>query len=148
MKDDKINGTSARPEEPQDDFEVRERKRWTFFGLPFTFTTYTLTPKKLTVQTGLFTTAEDDILLFRIMDTSYRRTFIQKLFGLGNILVASSDHSIPELIIRNIRNAKEFKDLLDEQVEKERFRMRFRSGEYVGMESEGCDDDFHGHPGT
>ena len=89
MKDDKINGASARPEEPQDDFEVRERKRWTFFGLPFTFTTYTLTPKKLTVQTGLFTTAEDDILLFRIMDTSYRRTFIQKLFGLGNILVAS-----------------------------------------------------------
>lgn len=65
MKDDKINGASARPEEPQDDFEVRERKRWTFFGLPFTFTTYTLTPKKLTVQTGLFTTAEDDILLFR-----------------------------------------------------------------------------------
>lgn len=58
MKDDKINGASARPEEPQDDFEVRERKRWTFFGLPFTFTTYTLTPKKLTVQTGLFTTAE------------------------------------------------------------------------------------------
>ena len=59
MKDDKINGASARPEEPQDDFEVRERKRWTFFGLPFTFTTYTLTPKKLTVQTGLFTTAEE-----------------------------------------------------------------------------------------
>ena len=49
MKDDKINGASARPEEPQDDFEVRERKRWTFFGLPFTFTTYTLTDRKSVV---------------------------------------------------------------------------------------------------
>ncbi len=123
----------------EEKLEVMERKRLLFFGLPFTFTSYRLTEKKLTVRSGLLTTTDDDILLFRIMDTSLRRSLPQKIFGLGSIHVASSDHSLPELVIKNIRNVQEFKDLLDEQVEKERLRMRFRAGEYMGLESEGCD---------
>lgn len=116
-----------------------ERKRWLFFGLPFTFTTYTLTDRKLVLKTGLLTTTEDDILLYRVRDTSLRRTIWQKLFGLGSILVASSDQSRPELVIHNIRGVREFKELLDERVEEERVRMRFRTGEYIGVES-GDDD--------
>lgn len=139
MTDENRSGDTAAEEV----FEVRERKRWLFFGLPFTFTTYTLVPKKLVVSTGLFTTTEDDILLYRIKDTSLKRTLWQKLFRLGSIAVASSDHSVPELIIKNIRNVREFKTLLDEQVEKERIRMRFRAGELVDTEPDGCDDEFH-----
>lgn len=127
--------------EESDDLYVQERKRWLFFGLPFTFTVYQLTAKKLTVRTGLFTTVEDDILLYRIMDTSYRRSLLQKLFGLGSIRVASSDHSMPELVIKNIRGAREFKELLDNQIEKERLRIRFRTGEYTGGDSEEIDMD-------
>lgn len=125
--------------EESDDLYVQERKRWLFFGLPFTFTVYQLTAKKLTVRTGLFTTVEDDILLYRIMDTSYRRSLFQKLFGLGSIRVASSDHSMPELVIKNIRGAREFKELLDNQIEKERLRIRFRTGEYTGGDFEEMD---------
>lgn len=33
-----------------------ERKRLLFFGLPLTFTTYTLSNKKLELKTGLLTT--------------------------------------------------------------------------------------------
>ena len=128
--------------EAEEPFELRERKRWAFFGLPFTFTTYTLSNKKLTLQTGLLTTVEDDVLLYRIMDTTLRRTMLQRLFGLGTIIVASSDHSKPELIIKNIRNSKDFKDALDDQVEHERMRMRFRTGEYMGT----SDDDGDGIP--
>lgn len=124
-------------QEQEDAFELRERKRWLFFGLPFTFTTYQLTNRKLTVVSGLLTTVEDDILLYRIMDTSLRRTLLQKLFRLGSIRVASSDHSHPELVIRNIRNAKVFKEALDAQVEQERLRMRFRTGEYMGVDMDG-----------
>ena len=102
-------------QEQEEEFELRERKRWLFFGLPFTFTTYRLTNKKLTMVSGLLTTVEEDILLYRIMDTSLRRSLFQKLFGLGCIRVASSDHSHPELEIHNIRNAKVFKEALDAQ---------------------------------
>ncbi len=124
-------------QEQEEEFELRERKRWLFFGLPFTFTTYRLTNKKLTMVSGLLTTVEEDILLYRIMDTSLRRSLFQKLFGLGCIRVASSDHSHPELEIHNIRNAKVFKEALDAQVEHERIRMRFRTGEYMGADMDG-----------
>ncbi len=108
---------------------VEERKRWGFFGLPFTFTIYRMNEKKLTVQTGLLTTNEDDILLHRIMDTSLSRTLWQKLFKLGSIRIASTDQSSPELVIKNIRNFRAFKDTLDERVESERLRMRVHIGE-------------------
>ena len=130
------NNRTTESEEP---FELCERKRWAFFGLPFTFTTYTLSNKKLTLRTGLLTTVEDDVLLYRIMDTTYRRTLVQRLFGLGTIVVASSDHSKPELIIKNIRNSKDFKEALDDQIEHERLRMRFRTGEYMGTNDEDGD---------
>ncbi len=113
------------------DSVVEERKRWSFFGLPFTFTVYRMNEKKLTVQTGLLTTNEDDILLHRIMDTSLSRTLWQKLFKLGSIRIASSDQSSPELVIKNIRNVRAFKDTLDERVESERLRMRVHIGEML-----------------
>ena len=116
MQDENRNGIPDRMEDSEP-FTLTERRRWLFFGLPFTFTTYTLTEKKLVLKTGLLTTVEDDILLYRVRDTSLRRTVWQKLFRLGSILVASSDQSRPELVIKNIRGVREFKEALDEQVE-------------------------------
>ena len=135
MADANRNGIPDEIEQPEE-FEIRERKRWLFFGLPLTFTTYTLSAKKLEIKSGLLTTVTDDTLLYRIMDTTLRRTLIQKIFGWGSIMVASSDTTHPELLIKNIRNASDFKDLLDEQVEKERLRMRFRTGEYIGADGD------------
>ena len=127
---------------------IRERRRWLFFGLPLSFTTYSLNRKKLTVRTGLLTTNEDDILLYRVMDTSLRRTLGQKIFGLGSIHVASSDQSLPELVIKNIRHPRDFKDELDERVEAERLRMRVRSSEIYGgdpHDHDHFDDHFDDH---
>lgn len=119
---------------------IQEKKRWLFFGLPFTFTTYLLNDRKLTVRSGLLTTNEDDILLYRIMDTSLRRTLAQKLFGLGSVRVASSDQSLPELVIKNIRNARDFKEQLDARVEADRLRMRVRTGEFMDIDGDGAPD--------
>lgn len=126
---------------------IQERKRWLFFGLPLTFTTYSFNAKKLTYRKGLLTTHEDDILLYRIMDTSICRTLFQKIFRLGTIHVASSDQSMPELVIKNIRNARDFKEELDERIERERIRMRVRTGELYDADGDGhLDfDDFHSH---
>lgn len=119
---------------------IQERKRWLFFGLPFTFTTYLLSERKLTVRSGLLTTNEDDILLYRVMDTSLRRTLMQKMFGLGSIHIASSDQSLPELVIKNIRNSRDFKDVLDSRVEADRLRMRVRTGEFMDVDGDGMPD--------
>jgi len=111
---------------------IKERKRWLFFGLPLTFTKYVLTSKSLQLNRGLFTTTEDDLLLFRVMDVSMRRSLFQKMAGLGTLTVQSSDKTNPRLVVKNIKHIKQFKEALDERVEKERLRMRFRTGEYMG----------------
>ncbi len=131
MNDQNRNGIPDEIEQPEEDFAWTERKRLLFFGLPFTFTTYTLSPKKLELKTGFFTTVVNDILLYRVMDTTLSRNLLQKIFGLGSVQVVSSDKTHPNLCIHNIRNAEDFKDALDEQVERERMRMRFRTGEYI-----------------
>lgn len=129
--DQKVNAGSP-------EIVLKERKRWLFFGLPFTFTTYHLGGKSLTLRRGFFTTTEDDLLLFRVMDISIRRTLLQKIAGLGTIKVISTDKTNPELEIINIKHSRNFKDAISERVEKERLRMRFKTGELMGSE---FDDD-------
>lgn len=112
---------------------MQERKRWLFFALPFTFTTYTLTNKKLVVNEGLLVSHENEILLYRILDMSYSRSLIQKIFGLGNIKLDSQDVSSPVFVIRNIKHSKEFKEMMSEAIENEKLRLSVRRGEVIGM---------------
>ena len=72
-----------------------DRKRWTFFGLPWTFTKYRLTPSKLLVETGFLNKDEEEIRLYRITDVSMKRSLFERLFKLGTITLRSSDTSNP-----------------------------------------------------
>ena len=128
---------------------TRERKRWLFFALPFTFTQYIIYDKKLVIQTGLLVTKESEILHYRILDMNYSRSIIQKIFGLGTIQLFSQDITTPELIIKNIKHSRFFKDTLSELTEKEKRRLSVRRGEVVGSvphptpEPHMCNDMFH-----
>ena len=46
--------------------EYVERKRWLFFGLPFTFTKYTINEQVVTINAGLFSTTENDCYLYKM----------------------------------------------------------------------------------
>ena len=67
----------------------KDRKR-ILFGLPWTFTTYKLTEEKLLVSKGLFSTTEEEVRLYRILDLTHKRKLWQKLFGLGTIHCCSA----------------------------------------------------------
>ena len=110
---------------------MRERKRWGFFGIPWTFTKYILTEKKLIIQTGLFRSTENEILLYRVADMSMTRTLFQKMFNIGTLTVYSHDKTNPTLIIKNIKNVRLFKDALSDAVEKDKIRMRLRQREVM-----------------
>ncbi|MEE0060641.1 MAG: PH domain-containing protein [Acutalibacteraceae bacterium] len=134
---------------------MRERARWPFLGLPFTFTQYVITDKKLIIKTGLFVSKESEILHYRILDMSYSRNLFQKMFKLGTITLYSQDVTNPELVIKNIKNSREFKDKLSELTESEKRRLSVRRGEVVGAMPHdphcaecGIDGEVHGfeHP--
>lgn len=115
---------------------VRERKRWLFFGIPWTFTKYILTEKKIIIQTGFFNSTENEILMYRVTDMTLKRSLLQKMFGLGTLTVYAHDKTTPTLEVKNIKRVREFKDILSDAVEKDRLRMKMRQSEIV--------DDMHG----
>ena len=121
-----------------------DRKR-IVFGLPWTFTKYTLTKEKLLVETGILNKDEEDIRLYRIVDLTLKRTFWQRLFGLGTIHCCTADKTAPELDIQWIPDAANVKELLSDLIEAERMEKRVSSREFFSDSDGDLDDDelFH-----
>lgn len=111
-------------------FVWQDRKRIAF-GLPFTFTTYHLTPEKLLIRSGILNTKEEEICLYRIMDVTLQRSLWERLFGLGTIHCCSADKSTPEFEIRWIPHAAEVKEQLSDMIEAERQAKRVSSREFM-----------------
>lgn len=118
----------------------KDRKR-IIFGLPWTFTKYSLTNERLFIESGLFTAKENECRLYRIMDLQLTRTLGQRIFNLGTITICSSDKSLGDFELRNIKNPKEVKELLAEQVEVQRDKKRVVSREIMDDNREEGDED-------
>lgn len=113
-----------------------DRKRLTLFGLPWTFTKYICTSEKFLIQLGVFSTKEEEVRLYRILDLTLERSLLQRLFGLGTIVCDTVDKSSPKLVIKNVKNSRKAKELLSELVEKERVKKRVSSREVMAAEDE------------
>ncbi len=117
----------------------KDRKR-TLFGLPWSFTKYSLSDDRLFISTGFFNTKEDEVRLYRIMDISLNRTLGQRMFGLGTIKCCSADKTLGDFEIKNIKKSKDVKELLSEMVEDERNRKKVTSREFIDHEDSEFDD--------
>ena len=117
----------------------KDRKR-TLFGLPWSFTKYSLSDDRLFISTGFFNTKEDEVRLYRIMDISLNRTLGQRMFGLGTIKCCSADKTLGDFEIKNIKKSKDVKEILSEMVEDERNRKKVTSREFIDHEYSEFDD--------
>ena len=96
-----------------------DRKR-TLFGLPWSFTRYILTDEKLLIVKGLIKQTEEEVRLYRILDLTLSRSLIERIDRVGTIHCCSSDKTASEFDIKRIRNPREVKEKLSQQVEKQR----------------------------
>lgn len=108
------------------------KKRWMFFGLPFTFTKYTLTKEKLLVDSGVLNKTQEEVRLYRILDLTLHRSFGQRIFGLGTVVCKTSDKSLPIVELKNIKESMEIKEQLSTLVENERVSKRVSMREFSG----------------
>ena len=117
----------------------KDRKR--YFGLPLSFTRYALSEDRLFISVGFLNIKDDEILLYRVRDIDTSRNLWQRLFGVGTVVVMSSDKSMPNLVLKNIKNPVEIKELIHEQVEEMKIRRRVRVGEIMNdsMDDEALD---------
>ncbi len=108
----------------------KDRKR-IVFGLPWSFTKYSLSEERLFIQRGFFNVREDEVRLYRIMDISLTRTLGQRLFGIGTINFCSADKTLKDFQFKNIKKSRDVKELISELVEKERTAKRVSSREFM-----------------
>ena len=108
----------------------KDRKR-TLFGLPLSFTKYSLEEEKLIIEKGIFGKVEEEIRLYRILDFTLKRSFRERIFGLGTIHCCSADKSTPEFDIEHIKDSQKVKNLISEAVEKARIKNKIISREVI-----------------
>lgn len=122
------------------DLVWKDRKR-IFFGLPWTFTKYSLSEDRLFINTGFFSVKEDEVRLYRIMDISLERKLWQRMCGLGTIKCCSADKTLGDFEIKNIKNSRDVKEMLSNMVEEERSRKKVSSKEFMDHNRDDFDDD-------
>ena len=125
----------------KNDIIWKDRKR--YLGLPLSFTRYSLSDDRLFVSVGFLNIKDEEVLLYRIRDINTSRTLWQRLFGVGSITVLSSDKSLPTLVLQNVKNPMEVKELLHDQVEAMKIRRKVRVGEIMAsnFDEDGDNDD-------
>ena len=124
----------------------KDKKR--YFGMPISFTRYALSEDRLFLSEGFLNIKDDEILLYRVQDIDTKRSLWQRMFGVGTVIVMSSDKSMPTLVLKNVKDPVMVKELLHAQVEEMKIRRRVRVGEIMGnsfddeMEADELDEDF------
>ena len=121
----------------KDPIRWHDKKR--YLGLPISFTRYSVSEDRLFRDTGFFKRSYEEVLLYRVRDISLTRSLGQMLFGVGTIIIISSDKSAARLEIQNVKAPKAVKELIHVLVEEAKTRRRFRFGEFDSV-SDDFDD--------
>ena len=108
----------------------KDRKHWLWF--PFSFTRYSVGNGRIYQSSGLFSSREDECLLYRVTDISLTRSLGQKLCGTGSIRMNTKDRTTPIIVFQNIKNPVEVKRMLSDLIEEERSKYNVVGKEMYG----------------
>lgn len=100
-----------------------DRKR--ICGLPLSFTRYYLIKNqniwfKVFIDIGLTYTQIEEVNLYRMFDVSLRQSLFDKFFGTGTVTLYSNDERSPRLVLKNIKNPFQVRDMFSQLIEEQR----------------------------
>lgn len=81
---------------------------------------YTLTSQRLKTTRGILSKVTEDLELYRVRDTRLQQSFWQRLFGLGEVVLHTTDASTPEVHLRWLPQAESLRERIRQLVEARR----------------------------
>jgi hypothetical protein len=106
--------------------------RMRVLGLPISFTRYFLLKDKLIHSKGFFMVKEGEIMLYRILDVEIQYSLLDRMLGVGTIVLFGTDVSDKKFYIKHIKNPREVLNQINELVESERVRLGIKGKELFG----------------
>lgn len=86
---------------------------------------YRATSERLIVDYGLLNRQTEEIELFRVQDLSVERSMFDRMFGVGDIVIHSGDATGGKLVLWDVPDAENVKDIIRKasRVERQRHRV-------------------------
>jgi len=83
-------------------------------------TVYTLTDQRLKFTRGVFSKTTEDLELYRVRDTKFQQSFFERMIGLGEIEVFTTDETSPVVRLPYIADAEAIREKIRAAVEARR----------------------------
>lgn len=69
---------------------------------------------------GLLSTHIEEVNLYRMYDISLSQSLSDKIFGTGTVVLYSNDERQPQLVLKNIKNPFQVRDMFSQLIEEQR----------------------------
>ena len=99
--------------------------------MPLSFTRYSMSEDRIFLETGCLNLTQEEILLYRVRDITLKCSLGQRIFGVGTVILQSSDKSNPTLELKNIKKSRQVKEMIHRQVEEMKVSRNMRLGEIL-----------------
>ena len=121
-------------EESNDETGLPDGEQFLWRGRPYMTlgTIYELTNQRLRIIRGLLGNSVEEIELVRVMDTKLTQHAGERMLNVGDISVYSGDPMTPIVVLRNVRDPEEVRELLYKAVRVERKRQKFYFRDDIG----------------
>ena len=91
---------------------VAEAIAFSFALLKLRSTIYTVTNQRVMIETGLLTKALSEIDLRYVDDTQFFQGVMQRMLGIGNVTLISTDKSTPVYVLRAVSDPRAVRELI------------------------------------
>ncbi|MBG69858.1 MAG: hypothetical protein CMN06_07030 [Roseibacillus sp.] len=91
---------------------------------------FEISTERLKIFEGVLNRTVNEVELYRVKDTQIQQPILFRLFGLGHVILETSDRSHPRATLNAIKNPREVGEILRREVEALRDKKRVREVDF------------------
>ena len=90
---------------------------------------WVLTTERLRVVRGILSRSTEEVELTRVRDVSFEQSLAQRALGIGTVTVVGTDATAPSVVLHDVEEPEQVKELIRQAVRDQRRRHRVRQVE-------------------